>query len=357
MKICFFSGDITRNGGTERVSAMIANGLAQSEAYEIVFLSLTEQSGQPFFALDGRIAHYALGEKWLNPGPKYIGVIPKLRRFFKQYQITIVIDIDIVLDILSIPAAKGLPIKIVSWDHFNFAYEMGSLYRRYILKYSVKRTDHIVTLTEISRENYRKELKRKQNISVIYNPMQDIACDDTVERENDLITVGWLSKIKGMDYLGRVAAVVLKRHPNWRWLVVGEGEERAYLQHVIEENELQGRLILTGRTEEVGRYLNKARIYVMTSRTEGLPMCLIEAKTFRLPIVSFDIPGLDEIVQEGINGYLVKDFDCMDMAEKLERLMEDDKLREQFAQNAVNNLSKFQMEPILRKWKELLDTL
>ena len=123
-KICFFSGDITRNGGTERVSAMIANALAKQGFYEILFLSLTEQAKKPFFPLEKNIRHYALGKKWINPGPGYLKVIPLLRSFLKQKAVDIIIDIDIVLDILSIPAAKGLKTKIISWEHFNYGFEM-----------------------------------------------------------------------------------------------------------------------------------------------------------------------------------------------------------------------------------------
>lgn len=71
-KICFFSGDITRSGGTERVAAMIANGLQQTGRYEIVFLSLVEKNKDTFFPLDSAVSRYALGEKWISPGPGYL---------------------------------------------------------------------------------------------------------------------------------------------------------------------------------------------------------------------------------------------------------------------------------------------
>ena len=86
-KICFFSGDITRNGGTERVSSMIANALAKQQNYTILFLSLVEQEQKPFFLLHKTIKHYALGKKWINPGPGYLKIIPLLRHFLKEKEI------------------------------------------------------------------------------------------------------------------------------------------------------------------------------------------------------------------------------------------------------------------------------
>lgn len=357
-KICFFSGDITRNGGTERVSAMIANALAKQGTYKILFLSLTEQASKPFFPLHKKIRHYALGKKWLSPGPGYLKIIPRLRRFLKQQEIDIIIDIDIVLDILSLPAAKGLKTKIISWEHFNYDYEMETRYRRYILKYSARRTDYIVTLTNGDRQSYEKHLKRTKNISAIYNPMQEPDDKPPEKKELWLLTVGRLISRKGMDYLAKVAVHVLKKYPDWKWLVIGDGEEYGFLQNVIRQNHLENQLILTGRKDNVNDYLNKAQIYVMTSRTEGLPMCLLEAKAFCLPSVSFDIlTGPNEIIEHGKNGYLIPPFDCQDMAKKLMLLMGDEALRKQFAAHAQDNLAKFQMEHIINEWNQVLQSL
>ena len=357
-KICFFSGDITRSGGAERVSIMIANALAKQKNYQILFLSLVEQENEPFFALEDGIECYVLGDKWINPGPGYLKVIHRLRHFLKQYEIDVIIDIDIVLDVLSIPAARGLRTKIISWEHFNCEYEMKYLYRRYILKYSVKRTDHIITLTEGDKKIYMEKMGRDTAISAIYNPMQELLCEEETEKERWLITVGRLIQRKGMDYLAEIAYEVLHRNPDWKWLVVGDGEEQAFLEAFIKKNRLEGRLILTGRTEDVNAYLKKAQIYVMTSRIEGLPMCLLEAKTFQLPSVSFDIPtGPNEIIEEGVNGYLIEAFDCKDMAQKLELLMRNDDLRKQFSEHAQNNIEKFQMESILKNWNIVLENL
>ncbi|MCH5337564.1 MAG: glycosyltransferase family 4 protein [Acetatifactor sp.] len=357
-KVCFFSGDITRIGGTERVSALIANALAKQGNYQILFLSLVEQEKDPFFVLEDGIERYALGTRWINPGPGYLKLIPRLRRFLKRHEIDVIIDIDIVLDVLSLPAARDLGTRIISWEHFNYEYEMESLYRRYILKYSVKRTDHIITLTEGDKRAYIEKLGRDNAISTIYNPMQELSCEEEPEKENWLITVGRLIHRKGMDFLAEVARRVLPDNPNWKWLVVGDGEEQTFLEEFIEKNRLEDQLILTGRTEDVFAYLKKAKIYVMTSRIEGLPMCLLEAKAFQLPSVSFDIPtGPNEIIEDDVNGYLIKAFDCEDMAQKLNMLMKNDNLRKQFSEQAQNNMWKFQMESIMSNWNTVLEAL
>ena len=357
-KICFFSGDITRDGGTERVSSMMANALARQGNYQILFLSLVEQASEPFFALENGIERHSLGDKWINPGLGYLKLIPRLRRFLIRHKIDVIIDIDIVLDILSIPAAKGLGTKIISWEHFNYNYEMKSLYRRYILKYSVKRTNYIVTLTESDKKAYMDHLNRKEAISAIYNPVGEFETAEATEKEKWLISVGHLVPVKGVDYLAEVAALVLKKYPDWKWLVVGDGEQKEFLETFIEQNQLGEQLVLTGRVKDVSAYLNKAQIYVMTSRSEGMPMCLLEAKAFRLPSVSFDIAtGPNEIIEEGVSGYLVNAYDCEEMAQKLELLMGDASLRKQFSEHAQDNMDKFQMASILKNWITVLEDL
>ncbi len=357
-KICFFSGDITRSGGTERVSIMIANELAEQGKFSIVFLSLCEQQEAPFYELHKSISRYKLGDGWIQPGPGYLPLIPKLRRFMKEHEIDVIIDIDIVLDSLSIPAAYKLKTKVLSWEHSNCFFEFSVLYRKLILKYSVKHSDYVVTLTEGDKKNYENMLKRTHNIEAIYNPMEMVNNSDGTERENCLITVGRLVAGKGMDFLSTIAVTVLKKHPDWKWYVLGDGEERAMLEEVIRENHLEEQLILTGLVSNVGEYLKKSKIFILTSKSEGLPMCLLEAKAYNLPCISFDIAtGPNEIIEAGVNGFLVEPFDCNQMIERIEQLITDEKLLQGFTENTQNNLDKFQMENIMEKWNRVLDKL
>lgn len=353
--VCFFSGDITRNGGTERVATIIANGLAKT--YNIIFISLTEQNPM-FFPLDKNISHYAINKKWINPGVGYLRVIPKLTRLLKQNNVDVVIDIDIVLDCLSIPAVKGTKIKVISWEHFNYDYEITVLYRRLILKYSVKRSDYVVTLTERDKESYGKYLKRKDRISAIYNPIEPVCEEENTQKENWIITTCSLVKYKGIDFLVKTAEIVLSKHKDWKWLVLGDGDMKNYLKERIKKNQLEGRLILTGRVNNVNEYLKKAQIFVLTSRREGLPMCLLEARANSLPSISFDIiTGPSVIIDDGVNGFLIKPFDCNEMGNKISLLIEDRELRESFSKKTKLGIEKFDIEYILDRWKQIIDGL
>ena len=358
-RICFFSGDITRSGGTERVSTQLANLLSNEEGYDTCFMSLTEKNEKPFYFISPTIHRYHLSKKWINPGPGYIPLIGKLRTFLKEHDIDIIIDIDIVLDVLSIPASKGLKTKVVSWEHFTADFEHSVFYRKMILKYSVKRSDYVVVLTDGDLKDYQAMLKRKQNITRIYNLIADEFRKPTEQkRENIILTVGRLVPEKGIAYLEQVAVKLLNQYPEWTWIILGEGPERNRLETCIQKNHFEHQLKLMGNVNNVVDYLKRASIFVVTSKYEGLGMNLLEARSMQIPCVSFDVKmGPREIIHNNVDGYLIPSFDCDEMAEKIKVLMEHPEIREQFSQRALLSMNEFETDHIVKQWKKILNAL
>lgn len=358
-KICFFSGDITRSGGTERVAVQLANALNKDGTYDVCFVSLTEQAESPFYPIDPEIKRYSLGDKWINPGPGYIPLIGKLRRFIKEQQIDIIIDIDIVLDVLSLPATKGLKTKVVSWEHFTADFELSVLYRKMILKYSVKRSDYVVVLTDGDLKEYETRLGRKTGITRIYNPIAyNFENRDVLEKKNIILTVGRLVPEKGTEYIEKISLELLNKYPQWQWIILGDGTERNNLEHFIAENNLQNKLILEGCVKKVDDYLRKASIFVLTSKFEGLGLSILEAREMMVPCVAFNVKmGPRELINDGVDGYLVRPFDCDEMAEKIETLINSRELREHFAGQAFLRMDEFRMDKIKSQWNEVLKSL
>ena len=357
-RICFFSGDITRSGGTERVASHVANALSREDGFAVCFLSLVEQQKEPFYPIAPGIQRHQLGTHWVKPGPGYLPLIGRLRRFLKEKQIDVIIDIDIVLDVLSLPAAKGLGTKVVSWEHFNADFELSSGYRKWILQYSVKRSDYVVVLTKGDLNCYRQRLGRRERIVQIYNPIDRPDVSGAKEREKQILSIGRLAPEKGMDKLALVAEAVLTTHPDWQWLLLGEGEERRDLERFIAEHHLENRLILMGNVPDVDQYLRHASILVSTSEYEGLGMNLLEARRMGVPCVSFAVEsGPVEIIRDGIDGFLVQPFRCDEMARRIEALIRDPALREQFGKQGLASMDAFETSVIIEKWKCLLEQL
>lgn len=330
--------------------------LHRQDRHRVIFLSLTEHDPEPFFPLDEGIIRYRLGDAWIDPGPGYLKILPKLRKFLKSQDVDVIIDVDVVLDSLSVPASAGLKTRVISWEHFNYQFEQSVLYRKLILKYLVSRSDYVVTLTERDKEQYARYLKHRERIQAIGNPIEEPVSIPEIKREKWIITVGRLAPEKGLEYLLETARRVLKKHPDWQWILLGEGEMRPMLENGVRGGQLEGRLILEGSVKDVGAYLRRSQIYVMTSRYEGLGICLLEAKMYGLPCVAFDVPtGPGELIADGTNGYLISAFSCGGMAEKIERLIEDGELRERFSRNAGLGMEKYRPDFVLAQWNQLIE--
>ena len=96
----------------------------------------------------------------------------------------------------------------------------------------------------------------------------------------------------------------------------------------------------------------------MSSRYEGFGMVLLEAQTVGLPVVSFACKcGPSEIVNDGVDGYLVAPGDVDAMADRLVRLMQDGALRRRMGARAFANAARFSTDAVMKQWMALFDSL
>ncbi len=354
-KICFLNGNMSRVGGTERVTSMIANELVKDSAYEIHVLSVTNPTMTSFFELHPFVYQATLLRKGdVDLKYDYFKIVKTLRQYLKTHQIDILIEVDVICNLYTIPATRWTKVKTISWEHFNYYSNNGSRLRDFSRKLTKYFSTHIVTLTEQDRRNYQEYLGIKDKITCIYNPIEKIPETTYRSESKQIISVGQLRHIKGFDILCEVAKEVLPKHPGWTWLIIGEGAERPMLEKKIKEYHLEGRLVLTGNQKEMSHYYQDSSFFVMTSRYEGLPMTLLEAKSYQLPIVSFDCQtGPAELILSSENGYLVDMGDCKMMEQKVTELIENPSLRVRFSSNTLKDIKRFEMDEVIRKWIKL----
>lgn len=361
MKICFFSGDITRGGGTERVSTIIANELVKDEQLNISFLSLFEKKKNTFFDLDENIERYKLFEQEVSGAKHILSYINRIHKFVVRQRINILIDIDGILDMYSIPALWRTKTKLVSWEQFNFYQNPYVNYRKFTRKWAARSADAIVVLTKEDKGYYESNLNIQNIIKQIYNPivMKKGEKQGRYNTESkEILSVGRLTEQKGFDILVDVARIVLKKHPDWKWNIVGEGEDKEKLRRKIYKYGLEDKVILCGSVKNIDEYYEKSAMYILTSRYEGFGLVLTEAKSHKLPCVSFKCPaGPSEIIQEGINGYLIECFNVEEMADKINVLIERKKLRQEFSERALYNSEQFKLDGIVEQWKKLFGEL
>ncbi len=336
---------MSRTGGTERMTAILANALSRNHTVSILDLHGT---GTSFFALENAVSYQTLPQKHPRSA---------IRSFLRKSNADIVINVDIGMAIFGIPASMGMKTKVITWEHSNYYNNWGSRWFPYIRRLAVRFSDAVVVLTEQDKQNYEKNIAHCRRVAVIGNPVEPHETSYAAESKI-LLSAGHLSPIKRFGLIPDIGKLVFARHPDWQWHIYGEGPERALIEEKISQYGLEKNIRLAGSVKSMDKAYRAAAVYVMTSEMEGLPMVLLEAKSYGLPIVSFDImTGPAEIVRNSVNGYLVESGNIAAMAERICELIEQPPLRKQFSAAAALDMEKFEKRGIIEQWEKLFSDL
>ena len=350
MRICFLEGDMSRQGGTERMTALLANAL--SGQHDVFVVGLRQAGETVFFSLNDSVRYTVLPEAHGKQG--MLRQIRAIRRLIKTEKIDRVINVDVGMGIYGVLAARGTQAKVITWEHANYYNNWESKIFPYLRRFAARHSQAMVVLTERDRENYLTNIPRCRPVHVIPNPAESHEVVYSKESRT-ILSAGLLVPIKQYDKAIQVAAQVLRDRPDWKWIICGEGPERPRLEKLIRETGLSEQILLPGTERDMESRYRSSAMFVMTSRMEGLPMVLLEAKSFGLPLVSFDImTGPSDIIADGVNGYLIPADDTSAMAEKIAGLMDDGELRERFSAESQIDMEKFSWERVMQKWSELL---
>ena len=358
-KIALVKWSIDRTDGGLKVATSLANEL--STMYEVHLLSMISTENN-FFSLKQSVRYQNLSSKKISMSKNFLEAVKLLRNYLKEQNIDIVFGIGMSMNSVGVASTLGLKTKFVSCDHTNSIVDNDTKVKKVQRFVGAKFADKIITLTQEDRRNYiRKYGIAEDKIAYIYNWKEDVLSNVTYNSESTkLVTVGRFDIQKGYDYLVQVAKKVLNEKSDWTWDIYGSGNkgEVNKIRDLIIENDLQDKLFIKGLEKNQALIYGDKAIYVMTSRYEGLPLVLLEAQQYNLPIVSFRCPtGPNEIVEDGVNGYLVECYDMDKLSEKLLELMEDEVLRQSFSEHAKDNMDKFDKDKILKQWIELIETI
>lgn len=354
-KICFFSGVISRSGGTERVGIMIANELAK-RGYEVSILSFWN-SCTPFFKVNKNIKiDYLLDYKEGKLYRTYIYPILKLRKYLKKEKIDILIDIDTLLSRYSGYAIQGTNCKLISWEHFNYYY-MCSDKKRIRAKKTVKKfADKLVVLTKEDRDIHIKNMSFEENkIEQIYNPSPFKIYDKYNFENKNFLVVGRLTEQKGIDRLIDAWKIFETKNKEWTLTIVGDGKDRTKL-----ENQATGlnNIKFAGRTDKVEEYYKNASCYILPSRFEGFPMVILEAQSFGLPVIAFDCKtGPKEMITNEKNGYLIEDGNVQNLADSLIQFTREKEKAQYMSLKSLEFIKNYSIEKIGNQWEVLIENI
>lgn len=354
-KICFLIGNLNNSGGTERVTTLIANALAQKN-FQVSILSLADGK-QSFFELEPDIKTYSLYPEKISFKKNFLGAVWLIRRFVTQNQIDTLVVVDSISCVFTVPALFGLKVKHICWEHFNFKVNLGVKYRDIGRKWAAKYCDYIVTLTHRDQELWKNNLSNiRSKIITIVNP----STFEGIEHIPDLdckvvLAVGRYRHQKGYDLLLQAWSSVTNKE-GWKLVIVGEGEDKQKIIELCKFLKIDDTVEINSSTDNIAQYFKSASFYCMSSRFEGLPMVLLEAQSFGLPIVSFDCDtGPAELIDNEFSGYLVEPENIEKLSEAITKMINLDKdsyLR--MCINAKENVNNFKVDEIVKKWLAIL---
>lgn len=349
MKICFL-GNFS-SGGTERATFLLANAL--DKLYDVHIVNTS--NFKPTFELIGVKMDY------LENGSIFNRIV-FLYKYLKKNKIDILISVEALSGVFSIPAVFLSDCKHIVWEHANYYQNQGSKYIQKIRQLELKIADAYVVLTERDLNNFKNNFKihHRCKLEYIYNIADEKKLNDYDINSKTIMSAGHIRKIKNFIIIPDIAKLVFEKHPDWCWKIYGgeNGEQYPELKQKIKNYGLEKNVLLCGRCNNMDKAYQEASLYVMTSLQEGLPMVLLEAKSNGLPLISFDIEtGPSEIIKDGINGYLVQSYDVEIMAAKINELIENPKLRKFMSDSSSVDLQKFDKKAVVDSWINLIEEL
>jgi glycosyltransferase involved in cell wall biosynthesis len=233
------------------------------------------------------------------------------------------------------------------------------IFLRPFIKLIWKRAAFVVANSE-GLKNLALQTNKHQMIEVIHNGIDNshfIPRPQARPEDTFIITLG-ASRVtarKGIQYLIEAVSLLIPKYPKLRMKILGDGDDKARLEKMVQELRLENYIQFLGRIprEETAKYYQEASAFVLPSLNEGMSNALLEALASGLPVIATDTGGSKELVIDGENGFIVKMKSAEDIAEKLERLINDETLRIRFGQASRKCAEEMSWKNVAEKYVEL----
>lgn len=273
-------------------------------------------------------------------------------------------------------AACGVPIIIHTFHgHVFHSYfgKMKTTLFKFIERRLAKRSDAIIAISEIQKNELTNEHKicerNKVHVVPLGFDLDPFNEKKHTERENTrfnykitndevaIAIIGRLAPIKNhtyfLDVMEEILPLVKKRI---KCFIVGDGAERERIENRIDRinREHPKSMVLTSWIKDVGAFNAGMDIICLTSKNEGTPVSLIEAQAGGIPVVTTDVGGVQDIVNDGDTGYIVPLENKKLYAERLTDLIQNEKKRKKMSQNGWNHVQdKFHFRTLVQNMDEL----
>lgn len=361
-----------QGGGAERCAADLSIYFSQ-KGYRVYIL--TDVSRGITYEYMGTIVDYMVA---LNiPGTDGLEKkVNELKKIKTKYEIDISISFLQLANYLNIMSKDKEKIILTTHSlNSEYAkYEKGIHWEEETCKELFQFADVITFPSEYCKRDWLAHYGDANHIlQTVYNPVHAMKSINKHERENVIIAIGRMHAIKRQWHILNAFQVVKKKCPDCKLVILGDGELRKDLEKQIRELGLENAVELPGNVRNVQDYLERAKVFVITSRCEAMPCSVLEAMSVGVPVVACDIPGgireelglgfakvkeqypvigkggilTSYIVEERVEEFAKKEEE---LANEIIRLLEDEQMREQMAECAIEAAQRFTVENIGKVW-------
>jgi GalNAc-alpha-(1->4)-GalNAc-alpha-(1->3)-diNAcBac-PP-undecaprenol alpha-1,4-N-acetyl-D-galactosaminyltransferase len=349
-------------GGAERVMSIVANYWV-NYGWDVTLITLVDPTKQSFYKLDPRIKIESLGiagnsTNWFAAMANTWQRVKVLRRAIIASQPDVVIGFMNSVSVYTILACWKLNIPTIVSEHIYPGATDANKIWQLIMKWAYRYADLVTVLTQNALPFYPAAQGYRTIVmpNPVVAPFVEAITERLLSTSPSLIAIGRLHPQKGFDLLIKAFHQIQDKYPDWQLIILGEGPMRLELEELRSQLQLTDRVHLPGLVTNVPDYLRQADLFVMPSRFEGFPMALCEAMAYGLPVLAADcLSGPRDIIDDGVNGVLVKTEDVDALATKLDELMADPAKRQQLAHHAPQVLDRFGEEQVMGMWSDAID--
>lgn len=167
-----------------------------------------------------------------------------------------------------------------------------------------------------------------------------------------ILSVGELQKRKNHEPM--IRAVAGLHNPKVKYKICGRGELKEHLENLVKELNMQDQVSFLGYRKDVPEIMDAADIYAHPSLREGLGLASLEAMAAGLPLVTSNVQGIPDYVENGVTGFMCDPMDVESYKSNLERLIGDSELRRQISANNLEYVKKYDIEKVKPAIKEIL---
>lgn len=280
----------------------------------------------------------------------------KLRSIWKIYKPDVILSFLGKNNLMAIVTSAFLPSRVAVSVRGEPTMEYEGKLMQFLAKLVFFFADGIVLQTKQASEFFPNIVRKKAVI--LPNPINPVFLEKRYigEREDVIVTAGRLDENKNHAMLIHAFAKIAGEYPTTNLVIYGEGESREKLESLIAEKGLTERISMPGSVTDIAERICKARIFTLTSNTEGMPNSIMEAMALGIPVVSTDCPcgGPATLIEDGVNGLLVPVGDAFALSDAFRKILSDREFAEKIGENAHNIAQNMNPDKVNSEWEEYL---